>query len=394
MLQRATIYVYLRDGSDIERTRNIAESLDMICECHDGDITRAIVDASNWRIPPNFLVVEMPQDGSVMKAVELLAEAAPDGNTYLILVGADNNVRLYRDLKAMGVSDYIIKPIEEDEFRSVLLEIGDRRHAEMRYPPERVAVFAGARGGVGSSTLAAMAAYHSASTLARRTLLIDCDIQLGVQDILFNLDNNGRPTSNYVSMIENPDRIDGTVIERSMDRVEKPKGLNILSVSRPSESAVYDTEAIERIISSTHSSMESYIIDAPARNPFGFQLLMKAGLVFIVTSLDLAGARDAIAMKHFLMQHNFSGEIRLVANRKGFLKVGELSLEEMKKKIGIPATALPYDPRSPGQALISGRSVLDFPGPLSKAFLENIAPFLPHGVPPARKSLMSKILGD
>lgn len=392
MLQRSTVYVYTRDTAVHEPLSDLFQGFGMVPTFHEGDISRATIDAAQWRIPPNFLIVESTEYESVVRSVELLAEAAPEGMVYMIVLGRSNDVRLYRDLKALGVSEYMLLPLDMKELGDVLEEIDTRRAADLRYPPDRVAAFVGAKGGVGASTLAAMAAWHSAEDLSKRTLLIDCDIQLGMQDILFDLDQNGRPTNLYTGILDQPERIDGQIIDRAMERLDKPKHLNILSASLPMENATYSPEALDLILSSVHASIDSFVLDVPARNPFGLGVLLKAGLVFIVMTLDFAAVRNALAIKQFLAQNNYGGEVRIVFNRKGEMKVGELSVSDVEKKLGFPAIVLPFDQKSPGQALVRGASVLTVPGPLRSAFLEQIAPHLPHGAAPRKKSLISRIL--
>ena len=128
-----------------------------------------------------------------------------------------NDVRLYRDLIASGIQDYLLKPFGADQLRDALAQAQAVFLAPRDAGPERphmtVAVV-GTRGGVGASSMATSLAWMLSDKKKRPTALLDLDIHFGTNALAMDLE----PGRGLTDAIENPSRIDGLFIERAMVR--------------------------------------------------------------------------------------------------------------------------------------------------------------------------------
>ena len=108
-----------------------------------------------------------------------LAELCEPGVT-VIAIGDRNDIGLYRDLVQAGVNEYIVKPVTAQLLAKALLAApaSAGREPIIRKLGKVVAAI-GARGGVGTTTLAINLAWHLANRQNRRVLLLDLDLQNG-----------------------------------------------------------------------------------------------------------------------------------------------------------------------------------------------------------------------
>src|SRR6186713_2408634 len=65
---------------------------------------------------PNVLFVDLSESGDPLNDINALAEVCEPG-TVVIAAGQVNDVRLYRDLVASGIQDYLLKPFSADQLR-------------------------------------------------------------------------------------------------------------------------------------------------------------------------------------------------------------------------------------------------------------------------------------
>ena len=77
----------------------------------------------------------------------------------VIAAGQVNDVRLYRDLVASGIQDYLLKPFIADQLRDAFANAqltisGPRLNESATERPNVTTAVIGVRGGVGASTIA------------------------------------------------------------------------------------------------------------------------------------------------------------------------------------------------------------------------------------------------
>src|SRR5580765_2443199 len=111
---------------------------------------------------PSILFVDLSESGDPLNDINALAEVCEPG-TVVIAAGQVNDVRLYRDLVASGIQDYLLKPFTVDQLRDTfahaqMILSGPRGEAQADKPHVMAAVI-GVRGGVGASTIATSLAW-------------------------------------------------------------------------------------------------------------------------------------------------------------------------------------------------------------------------------------------
>ena len=104
-----------------------------------------------------------------------LAEVC-DPSTKVVIIGHHNDIGLYRELMRNGISEYLVCPIGMAEVISASSpSIFVDPDAE---PLGRTIAFIGAKGGVGSSTIAHNCAFGISTLFSTETILADLDLPM------------------------------------------------------------------------------------------------------------------------------------------------------------------------------------------------------------------------
>lgn len=317
-----------------------------------GDV--ALAAASLAEIPtPEVLVVDLDSDVPPALAVEHLA-AVCDPGAHVVFVGSVNDVSLYRELKAAGVADYLVKPLGVDVLIEALHkpEPADIQVLGETPSPDGVRIgVVGARGGVGASTIATSLAWILSDERGLRTALADLDVTYGT--IALNLDLE--PNRGLADAMENPARVDDLFIERATLTVSDHLGV-LASEADPAESPVAN-DAQARLADHLHQTFAAVVLDLPRHR------LAKGGTVgaldrlVIVTEPTLAGLRDAVRLKTFALGNGLSEDaVHVVVNRVGLLPKGELDAKTMTGGGQLSVNhMLVFDAKAAGAAMTQGK---------------------------------------
>ena len=133
---------------------------------------------------PQLLIVETPETGDALfGALEGLADVCSPG-AHVLLIGGVNDIALYKRLMEVGISEYCCGPVNSAQLVAVIEGIfSDADSSSLG----RVIAFVGARGGVGSSTLAANTAHLLGQQFQDSVILVDLDLPFGTAALALNL---------------------------------------------------------------------------------------------------------------------------------------------------------------------------------------------------------------
>ncbi len=315
ILGRDTFAAFLCDEASLEVLRPVTADLGWAPEkCHKGGL-RGAVQSLSITSSPNILMVDLSDSGDPLTDINALAEVCEPG-TVVIAVGQVNDVRLYRDLLASGIHDYLLKPLSPGQLRDTLSQaqaiVSAPRHQDVASTKKHMAVAViGTRGGSGASTIATSLAWLCSTGQKLPTALLDLDIHFGTGALALDLE----PGRGLTDAIENPGRIDGLFIERAMIRANDK--LSILSAEAPiNVPLMTDGAAFLQLKEELRAAFEMTVIDLPRNMLINFpQLLNDVAVVVLVTELTLAAARDTIRILSWLNGHVALAETVVVANK-------------------------------------------------------------------------------
>src|SRR6186713_3507369 len=262
-------------------------------KCNKGGLRNAVQSLS-ISASPAILMVDLSESGDPLNDINALAEVCEPG-TVVIAVGQVNDVRLYRDLLASGIHDYLLKPLSVSQLRDSLTQAQavfmSPRNSDGETVKKHVSTaIVGTRGGVGASTLATSLAWLFSSDHKKPTALLDLDVHFGTGALALDLE----PGRGLTDAIENPSRIDGLFIERAM--VKASETLSVLSAEAPINSPVLtDGAAFYQLQEEMRNAFESTVLDLPRHMLIQYpHLVHDAHVAIVVSELTLAATRDTI----------------------------------------------------------------------------------------------------
>ena len=330
---RDAFAAFVCDEATMDVVRNTASELGMPHEkCNMGGLRNAVQTLS-VSASPSILLVDLSECGDPLSDINALAEVCEPG-TVVVAMGQVNDVRLYRDLTASGIQDYLLKPINEEALRDALIQAqtvfsAPRQSSDSNAARDHVmAVTVGTRGGVGASTLATSLAWLMSTDHKLPTALLDLDVHFGTGALSMDLE----PGRGLTDAIDNPSRIDGLFIERAMVRAND--NLSVLSAEAPIHTPLMtDGSAFVQLEEEFRQAFDMTMVDLPRNMLINFpHVLNGADVLILTTELTLASARDAIRILSWVSSHADHMRTIIVAN-KVTQGAGEISKADFEASI-------------------------------------------------------------
>ncbi|MEN3749329.1 pilus assembly protein CpaE [Sphingomonas sp. HF-S3] len=354
--QRDPFVAFVCDETTAEALRPIAVELGWSPEKVNKGGLRNAVQTLSVSASPHVLFVDLSESGDPLNDINALAEVCEPG-TVVIASGQVNDVRLYRDLLASGLQDYLLKPLNPDALRDAfahaqaMLSAPKAPEAGSDRPHCAVAVI-GARGGVGASTIATSLSWLTSEKHKRATALLDLDVHFGTGALALDLE----PGRGLTDAIENPSRIDGLFIERAM--VKASDLLAVLSAEAPINSPVLtDGAAFYQLQEELRSAFETSVTDLP-RNMLVLHphLISDVQVAVLVTDFTLAAARDTIRILSWFRSNAPQTQVIVVANKVHPAAMLEISRKDFEGSIERKVDfVLPFDARIASQSAKLGK---------------------------------------
>ena len=316
---------------------------------HPGGLAEARRRYESEPSPPLLILETSEPRDRIIAGLETLAEVCVAG-TNLILLGAVNDVGLYRDLLRRGVADYLVLPAEPPRLIEAVLDL---YRDPARPVSGQVIAFVGARGGCGSSTLA----LNTAGVLAKRgdadVVVLDLDLAFGGLDLALNLETG----HGVQAVLADPERIDDQFLSRFTGRYGDR--LHLLPALGNLESdSLIPGPALEAALTALRRQARLIILDLPRQwSDWLRQSLHTADQVVVTAQPDLLSVRNGRHLIDFLAARRRLDQPPLLAlNRVGAARRGEIGLKDFGETIGLaPAVIIAEDTATFTQAAAAGR---------------------------------------
>ena len=303
---------------------------------------------------PNLLLVEShgSRDVILSELTQLASVCQPD--TKVVVIGHLNDVVLYRELIRQGVSEYLVAPLHQLQ---VIETISALYHDPKSSPLGKVISFVGAKGGVGSSSIAHNFAWLMSKRYATDTVITDLDLAFGTAGLNFNQDvSNG-----IIEALGQPDRVDSTLLERLLTKLGDK--LSLLSgpggVDREFN---IEAHAVETILTAMRDNVPCIVVDVPNMwAPWIKYTLISADQVVITATPELASLRNAKNIVDMLkLARPNDAPPKLVLNQVGVAKRPEIPAADFGKAVGIDVSCvIPYDAQTFGTAQSNGQMIFE-----------------------------------
>ncbi len=367
----------------------------------DRRLSRATVEASLGGLPeaiehytnentPNLILIESGMRGpALFEQLDELANVC-DAGTKVIIIGAANDVGLYRELIRRGISDYLVPPLDTLQLIRSVSDI----YVDPDQPfAGKVTAFIGAKGGVGSSTLAHNVAWQISEGAKAGTTIVDLDLSFGTAGLDFNQESS----SHIGDALAEPDRVDDVLLERLLTKCTEHLSIFTAPATLEREWDL-DPAAYDTVIAQVRASVPHVILDLPHTwSNWVKSTLFSADEIVIVASPDLASLRNAKNLYDLAKSTRINDAApKIVVNQVGVPKRPEIPIKDFTDALGAePVLVMPFEPQIFGQAANNGQMIQEVKADSKAAEgLTHLAGLLTgQSCRPRPKSLFMKLLG-
>ncbi len=332
---------------------------------HMGGMAAAI-DAYHTMPTPNVIILESEGHGDILANLDQLATVC-DAGTRVVVIGNPNDAAPYRELVRRGVNDYVVGPVETID---VVRSICSLFSASEAVTSGRVIAVVGAKGGVGSSTVAHNVAWAIARDLALDSVVIDLDLAFGTAGLNYNQD----PLQGIANAVFSPDRLDTAVVDRLL--AKRTEHLSLLA-SPASLEQVYDfgIDAFDSIFDTLRMTTPCIVLDIPHQwSGWTRRALVGADDILIVAEPDLANLRNTKNMLNMLKASRPNDRMPLYClNQVGMPKRPEIDARGFIKTVeSQPIASIPFNSRMFGMAANNGQMIAEISANhrIAKTFLQ------------------------
>ena len=296
---------------------------------------------------PNVVLLAL-EDPPVrgLATLEALQNQLPD--TPVLIYSSGMDAAMMRQAMRSGARDFLEKPVSGSDLRdavhAVLAQEEQRqlaRWSDQTASTVRgtVLAVAGAKGGIGKTTLATNLAVQLRRVTGQEVALIDGDVQFGDVAVMLDMDVQ----NSIADLVRHEPVIDRATVSRYMAR--HTSGIDLLlTASEPDDWRAMQPEhisAIARAVSETH---EYVVIDTPGvMSEVVAASLNEAATVLLVSSLDISSVKDTKTAVRILdswgMPHS---RLRLIVNDSTRAEAVRAADVERATGLSISKT-LPFD---------------------------------------------------
>ncbi|MDR2158343.1 MAG: AAA family ATPase [Holosporaceae bacterium] len=276
---------------------------------------------------PKILIADISDSELPLGDIAKIREhGAP--NLSIVVVGSRNDVGLFRNLMAMGVSDYLIKPINSSLLRHAI-EISSGVVNEYVEKTGKMIQFISSVGGAGATMAATNIGWILANRHFKRSVVMDLDFLYGTANLMLDV----KVENAYLDILESPDKIDDyfleTILRKHGQRLYYLGGL--VDLVRGTNVDIPTFEALMDIV----KRQFNYLLADTQRSIGGINdvCMQKADSFVIMVEMSVASAQNTARLIEYLHASQHGKKILIVANKIGWSSGGALAKESFERVI-------------------------------------------------------------
>lgn len=308
---------------------------------------------------PDVVILDLRDSGSLPPTLTTLKRQHP--STGVVIVAARMDPVLMLEAMRAGVNEWVADPLTAAELNAAIERVGaSARSASVQ---GQVFAFIGAKGGVGTTTIAVNVATALAQAIEdERTLLMDFHLSYGDAAVFLGAE----PRFSVADAMENTHRLDEAFFE-SLVVQSKSTGVHLLASAERAVGSV-DMRRISTLLQFAATHYRYTFLDVPRSEAAVLDSLEGVANIMIVANQELATVRNAGRIAATLRQRYGKDRVKIVISR--YDKQAEIDNEDVERVVGSPVKyTVPSDYRAALTSLNKGRPlVLDKESKLTPAF--------------------------
>jgi pilus assembly protein CpaE len=240
---------------------------------------------------------------------------------------------LLRAMRA-GYSEFLSKPCDAGEMADALGRLDHRWSTTIGRTSNagKILSFFGAKGGVGTTTLAVHLAMFLVKGFGKRVLLIDNHAQLGHVVLYLGMDGSNH---HFYDLVQNVSRLDQELLRGFI--ATHSSGLDVLS-----SPDVYgglwktDTDSVERTLEFLSTQYDFVLLDCEASfDDINLAVVALSSWIYLIASPEIGAIRDLSRYVDGLIQNEqATTKLQVVINR--YSSHEAVTIEQIEKAVHLP----------------------------------------------------------
>jgi pilus assembly protein CpaE len=230
-----------------------------------------------------------------------------------------------------GYSEFLAKPFDADEFGETLARLDHRWSAAIGRPPNsgKILSFFGAKGGVGTTTLAVHLAMYLVRGFGKKVLLVDNHAQLGHVVLYLGMDGSNH---HFNDLVQNVSRLDQELLRGFI--ATHPSGLDVLSSPDVYGGAwKADTDSVERALEFLSTQYDFVMLDCEASfDDLNLAVIALSNWIYLIATPEIGAIRDLSRYVDGLIQNEqATKKLQVVVNR--YSSHEAVTIEQIEKAV-------------------------------------------------------------
>lgn len=363
------------------------------CEGYISSVKRPPFSHPVRSSPACIAVINFDEDVEQAVAAAAYIQELFSGNAAMVALSANRDPDLMLRAMRAGCSEFIGGGFDEAEFSEMLVRLYQRWSAKSarNIALGEVVTFFGAKGGVGTTTLAVHLAMYLVLCHQKKTLLIDNHPQLGHACIYLGIDGS---RYHFNELVRNLSRLDSDLLRGYI--ATHSSGLEVLaSPDVCGGQKALDPSSLAQTLDFLRGEYDYVIVDGPSSlDETNLAVIDASNLLYLVATPEIAAIRDLSRYVDSLSQGEHDIEkVKVVINR--FSAQHALTVEQIEKAIRLPiAIKLPNGYAEVTRSAILGEPInpkqkTDFSVPIVKWANTLVGSVMPTEDAEPKKSLFS-----
>jgi pilus assembly protein CpaE len=296
-------------------------------------------------LQPALVLLDLRDRPTLPPAIAGLRRLHP--TTGVVIVASTLEPGLMLEAMRAGVTEFLTAPVAAADLQAALSRV---IAANAPASSGEIFAFLGAKGGVGTTTVAVNVATALSQIMKGNTLLIDLHLAYGDAAVYLGAE----PRFSVIDAIENAHRLDKAFLGGLVGQAKA--GLALLASSDRASAANIDAAGVRALIEAAARHYRYVVLDVP-RSEVMLEALDPATRIVIVANQELATVRSATRLSAALRQRYGKDRLTVVVSR--FDQDSEIGQSDVERVLGSPvAHTFPSNYRIALEALNAGRPVV------------------------------------
>ena len=281
-----------------------------------------------------FAVIDFDRDPRAAIEAAAYLNQVFHGKIFVAALSGRNDPDLLLSAMRAGCNEFLRKPLDPRQ----LADAFDRQERAWSATMGRgrssghIISFFGAKGGVGTTTIAVNLSHFLVSQHSKRVLLIDNHEEFGHICLYMGLDG---ARYHFDELIRNVNRLDSALLRGFI--AKHPSGLEVLASPESHDpSRTIDPDALERTLEFLRGEYDYVILDCETSlEESSLAVMDRSDQIYLVATPDIGAIRDLSRYIDGLSRNeSTSARLHVIINR--YSSHGAIAIEQIEKAIRVP----------------------------------------------------------